>query len=75
MSGSPDKEYIPEDPEVEKVMQRFNVDEKTAEGIVLYAVEYARKRMDRWQNNLMRRVNKRLKEMEEQYKKDVNKGR
>lgn len=76
MSGGADShkmEDILEDPEIDAVMARFKVNDKTAEDIIKYAVEKAQARFERWQNNLMRRVNQRLREMEEQYKKDLEK--
>jgi Holliday junction resolvasome RuvABC DNA-binding subunit len=76
MSGGADShklEDIIEDPEVEKVMQRFNVNAKTAEEIILYALEKGQELFQKWHSNTLRRVDEELKLMKKQYEEALSK--
>jgi hypothetical protein len=56
MSGGVENSYIPLGELTKKVMNDFNVDEKTAERIIAFANSIAIEKMDKWINNYRKRL-------------------
>jgi hypothetical protein len=56
MSGGAEPYYIPPGELTKKVMNDFNVDEKTAEKIITFANTMAIEKMNKWINNYRKRL-------------------
>jgi hypothetical protein len=56
MSGGAENSYIPSGELTKKVMNDFNVDEKTAEKIIAFANTMATEKMNKWIDNYRKRL-------------------
>jgi hypothetical protein len=56
MSGGAEDSYIPPGELTKRVMNDFNVDEKTAEKIIAFANSIAIEKMNKWINNYRKRL-------------------
>jgi hypothetical protein len=60
MSGGAENSYIPSGELTKKVMNDFNVDEKTAEKIIAFANSVAIEKMNKWIKNNKTKIEEKL---------------